>query len=650
MMQYSNVIPAGGGRAGGNGAAVPARPATDQHPAAPDHAGTGRTERKLRPGFIVLLVITTLLYAALLELGKNTLWGWGLALLAACAFVFIRLRFLAGKRRLLRFAGWVGFLAVLALIFAVSQPPYRAVPAVVGVKTPAVTDIVTVKQGQLTGVYTADGAVEVYTGIPYAAPPVGENRWREPQEPEPWEGVRVCDHFAPMSMQTETNTIFASLTQIAVYHTFRVSLKDNWLEPRSEDSLYLNVWKPEGDVSGLPVLVYIHGGSLTSGQPSYNQYNGEALARKGIVVVNFAYRLNVFGYYASEELAAESPNGTTGNYGLLDQIAALRWVQENISAFGGDPDQVTICGESAGASSVNALCVSPLSEGLFRRAIAESSGITAKVPYHTFRSFDDALKMGKNILSEFGASIVEDLRSVPAEQLVNTRYTNNSMTVDGYAITEQPYLTYLKGENHEEALLGGFNAHEADLFALFYKVDEGNYVEMLSEVYGDRAAEAAALCPPEALDPQYHYVVDQGGSAKGSFNFALSATWFTYSHYNWSRLLTAQGRPCWEYYFTKDNGSLGSCHAGELPYAFGDLHWNGWLYDEGDAALSEIMQEYWVNFVKYGDPNGAGVPDWPRFAEDPTQVLELGAHVGMITDPYLELYGLIDQYQDSIAE
>lgn len=597
-------------------------------------------------GFVILLVLSALLCALLFLLGRVNLPGWQLAVGLFFGLAFVRLRLLSSGF-LPRLAGWVVFAAALALTFKLFGPPIRAIPAVVG-RNPTPTGIVTVAQGDLTGVYTSDGGVEVYTGIPYAAPPVGTLRWREPQSAEPWEGVRVCDHFAPMSMQVRNATWFNSLTEWGIYHTFRPKLVGNSLEPMSEDSLYLNVWKPAGEQEKLPVMVYIHGGSLTTGQPSWVEYNGESLARKGIVVVNFGYRLNVFGYLATEQLAEESANGTTGNYGLLDQIAALQWVHDNIAAFGGDPEQVTICGESAGASSVNALCVSPLSAGLFRRAIAESSGIVAKQPYHTFRTLHDALEMGRSILTEFGANSMEDLRAVPAEQLVNTKFTNNAMTVDGYAITEQPYRTYEKGENHEEALLNGFNVHEADLFTLFTKVTRENYVDMLRPLLGDRAEDAAALVPPAPVDERYHWLVEAGGDAKGSSNAVYSAAWFSYSHYCWTRLLAAQNKPVWEYRFTRDNGSLGSAHGGELPYAFGNLDRHAWCYNEADRALSETMQAYWANFVKTGDPNGAGLPVWEP-SRDGGTVLELGEQIAPMDDPALELYALLDDYQDSAA-
>ncbi|MBE7003818.1 MAG: carboxylesterase family protein [Ruminococcaceae bacterium] len=606
-------------------------------------AANGGKQMKGRAGMIVLLLLTGVLCAVLYALGRITLPGWLLAACLLCAFVLVRLRVSGGL--LPRLGLWCVLFAALAAVFKLCGPPLRAVPAVEG-RDPKPTGIVTVAQGQLTGVTTADGGVEVYTGIPYAAPPVGELRWREPQSPEPWEGVRVCDHFAPMSMQARSSTIFNSLTELVVYHTFRPRLIGNSLEPMSEDSLYLNIWKPSGGQEKLPVLVYIHGGSLTSGQPSWSEYNGESLARRGVIVVNFGYRLNVFGYLATEQLAAESPNGTTGNYGLLDQIAALSWVRENIAAFGGDPEQVTVCGESAGASSVNALCVSPLAKGLFRRAIAESSGIVAKQPYHTFRAPEDALAMGKNILAEFGASSMEELRAVPAEKLVQTKYTNSAMTIDGWAITEQPYLTYEKGENNEEALLNGFNVHEADLFMLFRRVTKDNYVEALRPVLGAQAEAATALVPARGTDEGYRYVVDRGGDAKGGADEVYSAAWFSYSHHCWTRLLSQQGKRVWEYRFTKDNGSLGANHGGELPYAFGCLDRHAWLYDASDRALSETMQSYWANFVKYGDPNGEGLPQWET--SDGSRVLELGASVRQTEDPALPLYALLDAYQDSI--
>ncbi len=588
---------------------------------------------KRKKGFVVLFVLAAIVMLALLELSKNTVWGWALALvlLAALWLLYPRIR-----KKGLRLLAWLAAIGLFALILAVTAPPYQPIPATEGRK-PAVTGVVRVAQGELTGVTNADGSVEVYAGIPYAKPPVGELRWREPQEPEPWEGVRACDAFAPMSMQQRNSELYNTLYDLIGYHEFSVSLRDNYREPVSEDSLYLNVWKPAGEQEKLPVIFYIHGGSLMTGQPSYKAFNGEPLAKKGVIMITFGYRLGVFGYFAAEELAAESPNGTTGDYGLLDQIAALRWVHENIAAFGGDPDNITIAGESAGSSSVNAICVSPLSEGLFRRAIAESSSVTAIKPYHTFRTMEAALDMGRAIMAEQGAGSIEEMRAIPAEQLVQTRYENSGMTVDGYVLTEMPWLTYEKGENHEEALLNGFNGHEADAFRLLQSVEPGQYPAMVERLIGGEAGRYLALYP--AGDKK---------QTTESFNRLLSVCWFTYSHYDWSRRMTEQGRPAYEYCFTKRNGAIGDWHSGEMIYAYGNVYRVPHNYDADDLALSEIMQQYWVNFARTGDPNGEGLPYWPTVAEAPGQVMSFDTPVEMIADPFLALNEIVDDYQQGL--
>ena len=602
-------------------------------------------KNKVNAFYWIMLALTAIVYFAVLELAKNTLLGWGIAAALFIAYIVLEVKVIKGKKWYLRIAVWLCFFALLGGAMAVSQPPYKTVPAVEN-KNPAVTEAVTVEQGELTGVLNGDESVEVYAGIPYAAPPVGELRWKEPQAPEKWDGVRACDHFAPMSMQKRDGEIMNTLTRMVGYHDYKISVKDNYREAVSEDSLYLNIWKPAGEVKDAPVLFFIHGGSLTSGQPSFSEYRGEDLAKKGIIVVNFGYRLNVFGYMANEELAAESENGTTGNYGLLDQIAALKWVNENIAAFGGDASKITIAGESAGASSVGALCVSPLAKGLFRYAIAESSGITPKTPYHTFRSFDDALKQGEKTLSDFGAKSVGELRGLSAEELVNTTANNSAMTVDGYAITEQPYLTYEKGNNNEQALMNGYNSHEANVFSLFNKVDKADYEKTLSEIFGDYADEAEQTFPYDSVELDYDFLVEAGGEAKGTYDHILGGTWFAYSHKKWSDYMAEQGKPVYFYYFSKDNKSLRANHAGELPYAYGNLWRHGYLYDEKDYALSDTMQDYWVNFVKTGNPNGKELPNWQPYTKAQKKLIQFDEEIEMIDDPYSELYPLLDKAQE----
>lgn len=596
--------------------------------------------------YLISLLFSCLFDLFVLVLGKHTLLGWLLSILVFAGFVCFRSQDISKRIGLLRLAVWIGLFILLYVACVISRPQIHSVPAVSD-KDAKPTQVYRVKQGDLTGVYNADESVEVFAGIPYAKPPVDDLRWKEPQDPVQWEGIRICDHFAPMSMQSRTNTILSSLTDIFVYHRFHFSFTGNYLEPMSEDSLYLNIWKPADVHSDMPVLFFIHGGSLTGGQTSFDAYNGEYLASQGIIVVNCAYRLNIFGYYANSELAEESLNGTTGNYGLLDQIHALKWVHDNIEVFGGDPNNITIAGESAGSSSVNAICVSPLAKGLFRRAIAESSGITPKDPYHTFRSLERALDIGSKIMEEFGAKNIDDLRAVPAEELLHTDYPNNAMTVDGYAIIEQPYLTYQKHENNEEALLNGFNKHEADLFNLFTKVTTDSYEELLIPVLGNRAAEAAILFPPEEVDPSYKVIVERGGDAKGAFNKVYSAAWFTYSHFDWSRYISNESKPVYMYYFSKDNRGIGSNHSGEMAYFFGNLNKHASLYTVEDEELSSIMSEYWLNYIRCGDPNNGSLPDWEIYDPKKYNVMEFGSETCMITDPFSCLYELFDSYQNS---
>ena len=599
--------------------------------------------------FWIITALSTLVYFAVLELSKNTVLGWVLSAVALAALIVCETKWLREKKKAVHLGLWAALMGAFVIISLVSAPPFRRTPAV-EVKNPEITETLQVEQGQLSGVYNADKSVEVYAGIPYAKPPVGELRWKAPQEPEKWEGVRACDRFAPMSMQHRDSELMNSLTSIVGYHNFKISLEDNYREEVSEDSLYLNVWKPEGKVENAPVLVFIHGGSLMTGQSSFSEYRGEDLAKRGIVVVNFTYRLGVFGYFASEQLQSESPESTTGNYGLLDQIQALKWVQKNIAAFGGDPEKVTVAGESAGSSSVNALCVSPLAKGLFRYAIGESSGIAAKVPYHTFRPFEDALQMGKDILAEFDCESVEQLRQVDAAKLVETQYQNSAMTVDGYAITEQPYRTYEKHANNEKALLNGFNSHEANVFNLFTKVEKEDYSKSLQQLFGDTAAQVEAQYPYNSIPLDYDFLVEAGGEAKGTMNFVLGGTWFAYSHYKWSNYVADEGLPVYEYCFAKDNRSLRANHGGEMPYAYGNLWRHAWLYDEADTALSETMQSYWVNFVKTGNPNGEGLPEWKAFRDAPQQVLMLEEQVRMAENPYNLLYPLIDRAQEQAVQ
>ena len=255
-------------------------------------------------GFGILTGLLFLLMAAVLELNKNTLPGFGLLIAATAVFAVVFVKALQGSKWHMKLLGYLGYLAVFAGILFLTWPPTRAVPAYEG-KVPVYTRAVKLQQGQVRGVVIADGAAELFAGIPYAQAPVGELRWKAPQDPLPWTGVLSADHFAPMCMQPTHLPIYDSLARIIGYHDYKISLSDNWVAPVSEDGLYVNVWKPAGEVQGLPVIVYIHGGTLQTGQPWYADYAGTGLAKEGVVVVNLGYRLGVFGYLADEGLAAD---------------------------------------------------------------------------------------------------------------------------------------------------------------------------------------------------------------------------------------------------------------------------------------------------------------------------------------------------------
>ncbi len=491
------------------------------------------------------------------------------------------------------------------------------------------TEAVSVTGGDVRGIFNQDGTVEIYAGIPYAAPPVGELRWKEPQNVIPWDGVYEADHFAPMSMQNQNGFLYNTLLNLYTHAKSDRTYK----APVSEDCLYLNVWKPAENVpdGGWPVLVYIHGGSLMTGSSWYSKNDGENLARNGILVVNIAYRTGVFGYFADKELAAESENGTTGNYGLLDQVKALEWVHNNVAAFGGNADNVTIAGESAGSSSVNALCATPLTKGFFRRAIGESSSVIQETPPHTFRTMEAALKMGDDIKKEFNCNSIKELRALPAEKLIKTKYANNSMTIDGYALPETPYEIYKKGLNHEEALMNGFNKREAFGFTFFTKVNKKNIAELLEPSLKDKTSAFLEK-----------YGTNNKKQLKSLCNDVFSAVCFTLPHDCWTKTVSSQGRPVYEYYFSRENKELGTNHSGEMVYAYRNVPKTK-NYEAYDYELEEIMSSYWLNFIKYGNPNGKdtngnALPEWKTSSQSNGLLMEFGDTCRMVEDPFGYIY------------
>ncbi|MCR5232261.1 MAG: carboxylesterase family protein, partial [Acholeplasmatales bacterium] len=492
------------------------------------------------------------------------------------------------------------------------------------------TEVISTDKGDIQGVYNKDNTVEVYAGIPYAKPPVGSLRWKEPEDMDNWSGILDCSHFKAKSMQPSSYEVMNSLVDLYAQKAWHVDLTEGETQECSEDSLYLNVWKPTGDVSNLPVLVYIHGGSLTSGSSASDNFNGEEMAKMGIVMVTIQYRLGVFGYFAHDELINESVNHTTGNYGLLDQIKALEWVNRNCEAFGGDKSNITIAGESAGSSSVSALCVSKLAKGLFKKAIGESSSIAIKLPPHTFRKMDVAKETGNDILKEFNCTSVNELRNVKATDLVKTKYKNECMTLDGYALDRMPYDVYKANDNNEEALLNGYNVKESDAFVvpryLFNPTNKSNIKNRLIEVFGDNIGTQIYNLYSNEIELD----------AFSAFNEIISVYWFIHPHYSWSNLAYDSGVKVYKYQFTKENGYYGTYHSGEIIYAYGNVKnaKNSYCYDDSDLLLSNNMLSYWANFCKNGNPNGILLPTWDLYNKTDNKVMELGLNCSMIDDKY----------------
>ena len=584
---------------------------------------------------VFMTIIDSILFVlmlAVLELNKNTIVGFVLAAAIFAAYMILRSKVLPDKAWYLKGLAWVAWIALFCGVLFLTWPPVKNVAAV-DLKNASYTEPVQVSGGAIRGVYSEDGKIEIFAGVPYAKPPVGELRWTEPQDPEPWDGVLDCDTFAPMSMQPRNLPIYDSLARIIGFHDYKISLKDNWIAPASEDSLYLNIWKPAGDVSGLPVLVYIHGGSLQTGQPWYADYSGASFAENGVIVVNMGYRLGVFGFYADEELAAESGHGTTGNYGLLDQIKALEWVNENIEQFGGDPDNITVSGESAGSACVSALCTSPLAKGLFQRVLMESSTVASVEPPHSFRLFDEAIASGKELKARYGFSSVAELRSIPADKLVDEANTQHHMTVDGYALTETPYESYRKGIHNETEIVHGYNLHEAAAFIIFGNANMKNYEGKVRAYFKDYADEVLALYPASTDEEAKEYWAEIWGAA-----------FFDYAHYCLNRLAVANDIPVYQYLFSRSNGYLSSWHSGEEVYLYGNIPEDSKLFDSRDRELSAQMFGYFKNFIEKGDPNGEGLPTW-EINTSSKDLMGFGDTTEMVTEKKLALYDILDRMQ-----
>lgn len=465
--------------------------------------------------------------------------------------------------------------------------------------------------------------IKTFKGVPFAAPPTGDNRWREPQPLQPWQGIRECHDYAPDPMQ---EPIFGDMNFGA--------------DSISEDCLYLNIWTPAITMNEkLPVLIYFNGGGLMAGSGSEPRYAGMAMARRGMICVTANYREGIFGFFAHPELSKETPYKGSGNYGFLDQQAAIRWVHENISLFGGDPERITIAGESAGSMSVSALMASPLSRGLFAQAIGSSGSVIAD---KRVKSLAEAEKAGVYMMRRMGYKNVKEMRKVPAEVLMKQANVRNVpvYNIDNHFLTEQPFATYAAGRQMRVPLLVGGNSLEMSPAAYFGDITmSGREITMediaktASGMFGDNTDEMLSLYGITAPDDIYK----QPGIDLCGDLFLAYSTW------RWGNVHNAtSGQPVYRYLYSRERPKMmiegkvaglaggvkdkteaeevvenkipeihGAVHSADIEYAMGNLPTNR-VYDwqPEDYMVSDIFMGYYANFVKTGNPNGIGLPQW----------------------------------------
>jgi para-nitrobenzyl esterase len=477
---------------------------------------------------------------------------------------------------------------------------------------------VRIDSGVVEGMVGAEPGIHAYLGIPFAAPPVGALRWREPRPVVPWDGVREATRFGARPMQ---GSVYSDMV-----------FRD---KGPSEDCLYLNVWtpaKPGG--AKLPVMVWIFGGGLEAGSTSEPRQDGIRLATKGVVVVSMNYRLGIFGFFAHPWLTAEAKGGPLGNYGIMDQTAALRWVRRNIAAFGGDPENVTIFGESAGSYSVSLQMASPDARGLFQKAIGESGSIVGTRRLPTERNarvytLDHAEKMGMQFSDSVDVRSLDELRAIPAAQLLRESQGENykekgrdpAIVVDGRMMPKSPYDIFSEGSQAHVSLLAGWNADEDRGYAVLghKRPTAKSFVDSVRSRYPAFSEELLKVYPASTDEEAVKSAGDM--SCDG---FIIASVW------NWVNKHLATGdSPVYVYRFDRAvpiapglliNGvrvtgaDTGATHASEIPYVFGALDTHRAVpWTPEDRVLSETIATYWTNFAKTGNPNGGELPDWPRY-------------------------------------
>jgi len=472
-------------------------------------------------------------------------------------------------------------------------------------------DAVKVESGRVSGTLSKSGNVHIFRGIPFAAPPVGDFRWKAPQPVKVWSGVRQCDAFGPSPMQGSPSPFGPWSAEYLIPK-----------EPISEDCLYLNVWTGAETASEKrPVLVWIYGGGFNSGGSGVPIYDGEATAKKGVVFVSFNYRVGPFGFFAHPELTKESGHNASGNYGLMDQVAALQWVRKNIAAFGGDPNNVTIAGQSAGSMSVNCLVATPLAKGLFTKAIAESGASFARSAQTLQQAEENGLKMAQTL----GASSLAELRAKPADEILK-KAQGRGPIIDGYVLPQTIAAIFAARQQNDVTLLTGWNEDEGMSFGPPKKADE--YRKGIEEQYG-----------PKALK---FYPGNTDAEAAASQVKISRDMIFGAQNYTWANIQSRAGKTVYVYRFTRklpatgQYAHYGAFHTGEVAYAYDNLRFIDHQLrplEPADQELARTISTYWANFIKNGNPNGQGLPQWPLYSTKEKQIMALGIPARAIALP-----------------
>ena len=511
--------------------------------------------------------------------------------------------------------GLASLLAAIALIVILLGQPQRVVAAIDGP--------VRVEGGLISGVTDAKSDVKVFKGIPYAAPPVADLRWKPPAPVKAWTGVRQVDQYSAPCMQP----IVPLLPGVA-----KLDFEEGLHVPGtpSEDCLYLNVWTAaKSPAERRPVMVWIHGGALVIGSPAVLSTDGAALARKGVVLVSINYRLGAFGFLAHPDLTKESSHHTSGNYGLLDQLSALQWVRKNIASFGGDPGNITIFGESAGSWSVNLLVASPLAKGLFHRAIGESGALLLGLRNLegllavNGQSLAEAEQTGVKVAQSAGARSLSELRAKPAAEILKAAVPPGNplaapfgATVDGWVLPDSVLRIFEAGRQNDVPILIGSNATEGALF-MTQAVRADGAREQAKQAYGPQAEAFLKLYPATTDD-----------EAKTSTTRFLGDAVFGLQMRTWARLQGKTGKaPAYLYMFDRvppDAVCRCATHAAEIVYAFNNVELSSRPFQAVDRKVADTMSSYWVNFARKGDPNGAGLPNWAAYREQSDTLMTFG--------------------------